>query len=181
VIAELIFLNNGVQYPTLYVDCCGNLVRSSNESFREGELIPGSTEIVSSANEINSPLAWTVTVEAIEKRLSDMAPLMPGLLEAYPFLKVSVSPFPFAPKIECTESDEVVSNALEMVAKHGEAETAQVIEYLNQIGIFKIPAINQFNAAIHEPADGAIVGDEIEVLADGWYSHMKIYRKSVVR
>jgi hypothetical protein len=180
-LGALLFASADQVCPCYVIDSNGSLVRCSMQSHRHGELIPGASLVVSTATELASPLAWTITTEMVETRLAGLVDLMPVLREAYPELKVPTSPFPFAPKIDCPDSDEMVVAALDMVAKHGEVETAPVIEYLNQVGIFKIPTSNTFNAAIHEAAEGVILGERVEVLADGWYSHMKVFRKAVVR
>lgn len=181
IIGELCFRVGNDVLPSFVVDCSGNLVRCALDSHRAGELIKGAFELVSTAEELANPLAWTITIDRIEDRLASLISLMPQLRRAYPRLKVQVSEFPFAPKAKTTEPDVTVIEAIDFIAKHGDIESAEVIEYLSTIGVVRIPRIHSFNAAIHEPADGAIPGDTVETLADGWFSSMKIFRKSVVR
>lgn len=180
-IAELLFTNDAQPHPAYVVDCLGNLVQCRLESFREGELIPGSESLVSTAAERGSRKPWTITVEDVEARMSSVETLVPGLIAVYPNLAVPKSVFPFAPKVHCDEPDVRILEAIDLVTKLGEQDAGPVVLELGKIGVFKIPRMTSFNAAIHDPAEGAILGDEVETLADGWYSHMKIFRKAVVR
>ncbi len=180
-VGELYFASNGSTCPSYVLDATGNLIRCTSEALQPGALIGGASEVVATAGEIANPFPWSLTVVAVEKRLASLTDLNPMLAKAYPGLKVPVSPFPFTPWVECSESEVMVLEAIDVIASYDEAKTASVGEYLNTLGIFRIPRIAKYNPAIHEPAEGAILGDAVEILADGWFSHMKIFRRSVVR
>ena len=180
-VGELYFALNGSTYPSFVLDATGNLIRCTSVALQPGALIGGASEVVATAGELANPFPWSLTVEAVERRLAALAELNPDFAKAYPGLKVPVSDFPFTPWVECSESEVMVQEAISVIASYEEEKTAEVAEYLNRLGIFRIPRTARYNPAIHEPAEGAILGDEVEILADGWYSHMKVFRRSVVR
>lgn len=180
-IGQLTFSFNQRALPCYVIDGRGSLIRCEERHCAEGALLLGGSEEVSTATELINPQVWTLTTEKIETRLKELVDLMPALKEAYPDLKVPTCPFPFVQKVSCAEDDSTVLEAIDLIAKLGDTETRLVIDFLSSIGIQRIPRINRFNALLHEAAEGAIVGETIEVLADGWMSHMKIYRKTVVR
>ncbi|HCF2447088.1 TPA: hypothetical protein NIA45_004757 [Pseudomonas aeruginosa] len=178
-IGQVVFSAANRVFPSYVIDGLGNLVRCGGDD--PSGLIPGSFELVSTASSLANPQAWTITVEAVEKRLHEIADLMPAVRKAYPDLKISSSAYPFAARLPCPEDDASILEALDAIARHGEEATQDVITYLNKLGIFKLPRTNRFNAAIHSPAEGEVIGDVVVTLADGWYSFMKVYRKAVVR
>lgn len=180
-IGSVFFICNGRSYPSYVLDVTGCLIRCTSETLRLGALIEGAAEVVSTASELANPFPWSLTVEAVERRLAALANLNPDFAKAYPELKVPVSDLPFTPWVECSESEVMVQEAISVIASYEEEKTAEVAEYLNRLGIFRIPRTARYNPAIHEPAEGAILGDEVEILADGWFSHMKVFRRSVVR
>lgn len=178
-IGQVVFSAANRVFPSYVVDGFGNLVRCGGDD--PSGLIPGSLELISTASALANPQAWTITVEAIESRLQVIADLMPAVRKAYPNLKISTSAYPFAARLPCPEDDSAILEALDAIAKHGEEATQEVITYLNKLGIFKLPRTSRFNAAIHSPAEGEVIGGVVVTLADGWYSFMKVYRKAVVR
>jgi len=179
VIGQVVFFAANRVFPSYVLDGLGNLVRCGGDD--PSGLIPGSSELVSTAASLANPQAWTITVAAVEKRLNEVAGLMPVVQKVYPNLKVGSSVYPFAARIACPEDDASILEALDAIARHGEEATQDVITYLSKLGIFKLPRISRFNAAIHSPAEGEVIGDQVVTLADGWYSFMKVYRKAVVR
>lgn len=179
-IGLLKFAINGNERPAYTVDAAGNLIRCSGECFRDGALIPGAAAIVSTAVELVNPQAWTLTLVQLEKRLAFAEQFDPSIRRLYPDLKIPVSGFPFAPFVVCDETDEMIMKAISLVGTHDENTTSQISEHLESIGIFRIPRVSMYNANIHEAAEGSIPDKNVVTLSDGWFSHMKVYRKSVV-
>ena len=61
--------------PGYRLDTLGNLIRCDLASYVEGSLISGACKIVSSREDLQHPLAWTLTVEAVEARIISLVAL----------------------------------------------------------------------------------------------------------
>ena len=178
-IGQVVFSAANRVFPSYVLDGLGNLIRCGGDD--PSGLIPGAIELVSTAASLANPQAWTITVLAVEKRLQEVAGIMPAVRAAYPDFKIRSSAYPFAARLPCHEDDASILEALDAISRHGDEACQDVIEYLNKLGIFRLPRTSRFNTAIHSPAEGEVIGDQVVTLADGWYSFMKVYRKAVVR
>lgn len=182
-IGQLLLVTSSGSAPAYLIDGAGSLIRRESNG-PENALIPFATTLVSSTADLKHPMAWTVSVDDVEQRISKAMALganAAGLEAAYPGGKVPHVDMPFVLPESCPDDAVTIESALDLLVTLPSEEAEPIVEYLKTCGIVRIPQTATFNQAIHEAVQAAMVLPPLVFLSDGWMSYIKVYRKSVVR
>lgn len=179
-IAELVFVHDSKTRPSYLLDCFGNLVRCSADG-NPNALLPYSVDMVSTASELLNPKPWTITVESLVSRIRFVAEASSEILSAYPGVEIPKTNYPFVPRVQREEDEETITQALDLLPTLSEQDAQGLLAMLREVGVYRIPETERFNAAIHEPAGGGLTAPPLEEVSAGWISNSKVFRKSIVR
>ncbi|MGE8063952.1 hypothetical protein [Pseudomonas sp. NPDC089569] len=179
-IGELFFSSNGSSHPAYVLDCLGNLVRCSGEGASEA-LIPFSVELVSLAADLKNPYPWTITIEEVVSRIEFVAEALPQISSVYPGRKLQQAEHPFMSPGALKEELKLIDEAISIFPNLPAEQAALLRDKLGENGVFEIPYCSTFNAHIHEAVGDGIFVPPISYVSAGWMSHMKVYRKALIR
>ena len=163
------------------LDAAGNLIRLEL-GMHQDALIPGATQLVTTASELLHPRPWTKTIaQAIKEVRFVPRPHVNGTAAeaVHDSGTLPQAPYTFVQPSVDYASDEQI---MEMIALYDDLPSQhdgrlQIIEELAKVGVEQIPVIVMFRSEIHS---GSIMENISGYALPGWLSHLKVHRKAVV-
>lgn len=184
-ISTLIFEMANEVHPSYILDCIGNLIICGPKG-NSDTLIPFGESVICPLEEAKYPYPWTVKPEDIKTRVhlvsNSSEKMKPLLTKCYPGGMLQTIDYPFAPEGKFEDIDENILNAIQQIENVEASVADQIISALSDTGVFKIPALHNFNPLIHSLSNGALIGSDskISIVRHGWFSRTKVYQKSLV-